>query len=226
MKFKCLILDHDDTSVSSTAEIHYPSHVETLRKIRPGAVPVDLETWFRKNFNPGVMEFFTDELQFTEEEIEQEYAIWRSFNERSIPHFFEGIIDLIKKFQKFGGIVAVVSHSEVDMIEKHYNVNGEGVNPDIIFGWDYDPDKRKPSVWPVDQIKVKYNLESEDILMVDDLKPGLVMAQKSNIRIAGAGWGHQIPEIESYMTEHCDYYFKRVSDLADFLEIRNYGDIN
>ena len=112
MKYKCIILDHDDTSVSSTAEIHYPAHVETIKQIRPELTAVDLDTWFLKNFEPGVMEYFTAELGFTEAEIQEEYNIWRSFNENSNPHFFPGIIDFIKDFQNNSGIVAVVSHSE------------------------------------------------------------------------------------------------------------------
>ena len=103
------------------------------------------------------------------------------------------------------------------MISRHYEVNGEGVNPDIIFGWDYDPEKRKPSVWPVKMILEKYDLKPEEILMVDDLKPGLEMSKNSGIEIAGAGWGHKIPEIEEYMRRHCDYYFTDVSDFTDFL---------
>ncbi len=217
MKFKCLILDHDDTSVNSTAEIHYPAHVETIRQMRPDSEPVSLDTWFRKNFDPGVMEFFTGELKFTEDEIQQEYKIWREFNETSNPNFFSGITELISEFQRKNGIVAVVSHSEADVISRHYKVNGSGVHPDIIFGWDYDPEKRKPSVWPVEQIKSKYNLATEEILLVDDLKPGLEMAKKSGISIAGAGWGHSIPEIEAHMREHCDYYFTGVHELADLL---------
>ena len=30
IRFKCLILDHDDTAVDSTASIHYPAHVEIM----------------------------------------------------------------------------------------------------------------------------------------------------------------------------------------------------
>ena len=217
MKYKCLILDHDDTSVSSTAEIHYPAHVETIRQIRPDLEPVSVDDWFRKNFDPGVMEYFTDELGFTDEEIKEEYTIWRRHNENANPHFFSGITDLVKTFQNRGGIVAVVSHSEADNIERHYKVNGDGAAPDIIFGWDYDPAKRKPSAWPVEQILEKFDIEREEILMVDDLKPGLEMSRNSGINIAGAGWGQQVPEIEAYMREHCDYYFKEVEELSDFI---------
>ena len=217
MKIKCLILDHDDTSVSSTAEIHYPAHVETIKQMRPELEPVSLDTWFRKNFEPGVMEYFTDELGFTEDEIKREYEIWRAFNENANPHFFEGIPELIIEFRNRGGIIAVVSHSEADNIERHYSVNGGGAQPDIIFGWDYDPQKRKPSVWPVDQIIKRWGFSREEMLMVDDLKPGLEMSKRSGIRIAGAGWGQHVPEIEAHMRKHCDYYFKSVSELSDFV---------
>ncbi|HOK48860.1 MAG TPA: hydrolase, partial [Sedimentibacter sp.] len=30
MKYKCLVLDHDDTAVKSTPDIHYPSFVKAL----------------------------------------------------------------------------------------------------------------------------------------------------------------------------------------------------
>lgn len=217
MKFKCLILDHDDTSVSSTAEIHYPAHVETIKQMRPHLEPVSLENWFRKNFEPGVMEYFTGELGFTEEEIKREYEIWRSFNEDANPHFFKGIPELILEFQKRGGIIAIVSHSEADNIARHYSVNGAGAKPDIIFGWDYDASKRKPSVWPVEQIIDKWGFSRSEMLMVDDLKPGLEMSRSAGIKIAGAGWGQRVPEIESHMREQCDYYFKEVSDLTEFV---------
>ncbi len=217
MKYKCLILDHDDTSVSSTAEIHYPAHVETIKQLRPNLKPISLDGWFRKNFNPGVMEYFVEELGFTEDEIKEEYDIWRSFNENAVPHFFNGIIELIKRFQENGGIVAVISHSEADNISRHYRINGNGAHPDIIFGWDYDESKRKPSVWPIEQIQLKYNLQPQDMLIVDDLKPGLIMAKKSGVKIAGAGWGHKIPEIEANMRENCDYYFSEVIELSDHL---------
>ena len=58
----------------------YPAHIETMRKLRPGQQVVSLNEWFKKNFDPGVMEFFTGELGFTDEEIKIEYNIWRSFN--------------------------------------------------------------------------------------------------------------------------------------------------
>ena len=36
-RIKCLALDHDDTVVMSSPEIHYPSFVEAMRLLRPRA---------------------------------------------------------------------------------------------------------------------------------------------------------------------------------------------
>ena len=71
LKYKCLILDHDDTAVDSTAEIHYPAHIEIMRQIRPSHIPVSLKEWFLKNYQPGIMEYMVDELKLDKSEIEK-----------------------------------------------------------------------------------------------------------------------------------------------------------
>lgn len=48
MRYKCMILDHDDTVVNSTATIHYPAFLEALKLLRPG-VTISLEDYFREN---------------------------------------------------------------------------------------------------------------------------------------------------------------------------------
>ncbi len=53
--------------------------------------------------------------------------------------------------------------------------------------------------------------------MVDDLKPGIVMAKSCCVPCAAAGWAHQIPVIQQYMKAHADFYFPAVKDLADFV---------
>ena len=52
MKYKCLVLDHDDTVVDSTAEIHFPAFVEYLKIARPGlADKYTLTSYLEKNFS-------------------------------------------------------------------------------------------------------------------------------------------------------------------------------
>ena len=37
LKYKCLVLDHDDTVVQSEATINYPFFCQVLDRFRPGA---------------------------------------------------------------------------------------------------------------------------------------------------------------------------------------------
>ncbi len=75
MKYKCLVFDHDDTTVNSTATIHYPSFVEYMKIYHP-EVNYSLEDYVRYNFHPGVMEFFTDIIGLDKEELVKEEACW------------------------------------------------------------------------------------------------------------------------------------------------------
>ena len=51
--------------------------------------------------------------------------------------------------------------------------------------------------------------------MVDDLKPGLDMARDAGIDFAAAGWAYELPEIQSYMKKHSDYYLETVKELEN-----------
>jgi beta-phosphoglucomutase-like phosphatase (HAD superfamily) len=219
LPYQCLILDHDDTAVNSTALIHHPSHVESMRLLRPRTAAIDLEGWFLKNFEPGIMHYLSEELGLSPEELETEYKIWREFNTSRIPPFFPGFLESLRAYRARGGIITVVSHSEEDIILDAYRAaeGGNGILPDLVFGWDYDESRRKPSPWPVRSILRRFNLSHEQALIVDDLKPGLLMSRATGVAIAAAGWAHQIPEIHTYMRENCDFYFDSVEQFGSFI---------
>lgn len=218
MRYKCLIVDHDDTAVDSTATIHYPAHVEVMKKIRPDHEVVALDQWLIKNFDPGITVYLRDELCFTDEEIEFEFETWRSMVSERIPEFYPGFLDLLYEFRTRGGIVAVVSHSDRDIIERDYLAATSGAClPEAIFGWDPDEKKRKPSPFPVKEILKAYRIRPEETLVVDDLKPGVLMAQAAGVPVVAAGWGHQIPEIRDYMQRSCMRYLRTVDELRDFV---------
>ena len=68
MKYKCLVLDHDDTVVNSTATIHYPCFIEYLEKTKPErAGDYTLQEYFLKNFHPGVEWLFLEDVGLSEE---------------------------------------------------------------------------------------------------------------------------------------------------------------
>lgn len=217
MKYKCIILDHDDTAVASTPSIHYPAHIETMEQLRPGESVISLDDWFRKNFHPGIMEYMQGELNFTDEEIDEEYKIWQEYVATRHPEFYPGFLDIIREFKNAGGRVAVVSHSTKEIIQRDYDRAGAGDIPELIFGWDMDKTKRKPAPYPVEEILKTFNIKQSEALIIDDLKPAVVMSQNTGVDVAGAGWGHQIPEIISYMRENCHYYFYELDELKKLL---------
>ena len=217
MRYKCVILDHDDTVAESSRAIHHPAHREVMRLMRPELRPLDFDEWMLKNFEPGVMEYLQGELGMDTAEIQVEHGIWRSFSARQDAPFFDGVVELLEEFAIHGSI-AVVSHSEVDVIERNYAFASQGrVKPDLIYGWDFDPKRRKPSPWPVHEILRRLGLSEEEVIVVDDLKPGVEMAREAGVAIAGAGWAYDIPRIRSYMRAMCDFYFDTVAALHSHL---------
>lgn len=218
LRYACLILDHDDTAVDSTATVHYPAHVEAMRVLRPGLQPVDLEGWFLKNFHPGVMPYLEKELGLDPQELATEYEIWRSFTTRHTPSFFPGILETLREYRRLGGKIAVVSHSEPDVILKHYRDAGhEPLLPDLVFGWETDEAKRKPNPWPVRETLRRLAQPAEQVLILDDLKPGVLMARAAGVAVAGAGWAHRIPQIREYMESSCLAYFESVGSFREFI---------
>lgn len=211
LKYRCLIMDHDDTVVKSTPEIHYPSFVEALKTLRPDEKPLSLEEFVGYCFSPGFSELCSDIIKFTKEEQEYQYRVWKSYTRRIIPDFYEGIPELLNEFKALGGILTVVSHSEREQIERDYKIKC-GIVPDMIFGWEDEPCKRKPNPYPVREILRTFNIDKSDALVVDDLKPGFVMAKSCGVDFAGAGWSHKIQEIIDFMESNADYYFRNVEE--------------
>ena len=216
MRFPCLVLDHDDTVVNSTAVIHFPSFQAYLAKVRPG-VTYTLEEYFRKNFDPGVLSLFRDVLGFSDEELEGEFRFWQDWVAERVPQAYPGMREILERHRARGGKIAVVSHSVSGNIRRDYRENGLP-EPDLIFGWELPEAHRKPQPWPLEQIMQEFRLAPEQLLMLDDLKPGYDMCRAAGVPFAAAGWANDIPEIEQYMRKNCDYYFKTVQAFGEFLE--------
>lgn len=215
MRFKCLVLDHDDTSVNSTPCIHYPAFVKILEELRPGTMYTQ-EEFLTANLPPGLAAFYVKELGFTQEELDREHQIWREHVARVIPPFFPGIPELIGRVRKEGGEVCVVSHSFPEYIRRDYEAAGIPV-PSLIFGADSDRSKCKPNPWPLQEIMRLTGFSPDEILMVDDLTAGLEMAHSCGVKFAGCGWGYNNPQIRSYMKDNADFYLSDVSDLESLL---------
>ena len=216
MRYQCLIFDHDDTTVNSTATIHHPAFCEFLQKYYPGRT-CSLEEYFLKNFEPGFMEMCVDEYGMDARDLEVETQFWLAYVKDHIPASYPGISELMHRHKAEGGTICVVSHSMKRNILRDYRANGLP-EPDLVFGWEEPPEHRKPNAWPLLKIMEELNLQPKDLLMIDDLKPGFDMARKAGVDFAAVGWANDIGVIETFMRNNCRYYFKTVSELAEFVQ--------
>ncbi len=91
--------------------------------------------------------------------------------------------------------------------------------PVYIYGWETDRTKMKPNPFPVYDTMNRFHLEASDILVLDDLAPGIKMGHAANVKTAAAGWGesHHVPVIREDMKAMCDYYFSTVAEFEKFL---------
>ena len=208
-------MDHDDTTVNSTATVHYPCFVEYMETYFP-QVHMTLEEYFQANFDPGVVPMFTEICGLTTEQMMDEERYWKEYARNHSAKAYPGIREILTEQKKRGGKIFVVSHSFTENILRDYRVNRLPV-PDEVFGWEYPPEKRKPNPWPLQEIMRKYGFQPAEMLMVDDLKPGYDMARDAGVPFAAAGWANDIQAIESFMRKNCGLYFKTVRELYRFL---------
>ena len=124
--------------------------------------------------------------------------------------------DILWEQKRRGGLLCVVSHSYRDNILRDYREN-DLPEPDLVFGWECPAQQRKPNPWPLERIMERFGLRPEQLLMLDDLKPGYDMARACGVPFAAAGWANDIPEIERFMRDSCDRYFKTVPELRAWL---------
>jgi phosphoglycolate phosphatase/pyrophosphatase PpaX len=215
MRYPCLVLDHDDTLVRSTPEIHYPSFVETVRLLRPGMPVLTLREFITYNFDPGFLSMCLNVYKFTDEEMKIEQEIWQRYTQR-IPDCYEGFERLLARYRAGGGKVCVVSHSERRVILQHYRAHF-GFEPELVFGWELPEPQRKPHPYPLDTIMETLGFEPGDLLMVDDLKLGLDMARSRGVDFAWAGWSDTAFVTTDFMMKNAMYCFTTPRELEEFL---------
>lgn len=216
MKYRCLVFDHDDTTVNSTATIHHPCFEQFLKDYYPDRT-CTLEDYFMKNFSPGFIPMCREEYGMDDETIAMEGRYWQEYVRDRIPQAYPGIREIMQEHRRNGGLIAVISHSYRHNILRDYEANGLP-EPDLIFGWEMPPEQRKPAAWPLMEVLRRFDLRPEEVLMIDDLKPGYDMASACGVPFAAVGWANDIAPIEAFMRKNCSLYFKQVSELAAFLQ--------
>ena len=215
LKYKCLILDHDDTTVNSTAEVNYPALLDTLSHLRPDVHP-NYKEFMDFCFEPGFFEYCTEILALDQDEMRYEYNNWKRFVANIIPNACGGMEKIIERHRAAGGIVCTVSHSETENILRDWKVNFNSA-PDIVYGWDAGEGKRKPHPFPVFDIAQKYSLELSDILVIDDLKHGFDMAKNAGVKFAAALWAQPSELCREFMKNNADFVFYDTASLERYL---------
>jgi len=215
-KYRCLVLDHDDTVVQSMKTLSYPFWCMELELFRPG-VTQSLEDYILECHNRGFAGLCRDCFHFTDEELKKEHGMWMEYVMTHVPDPYPGIKKIIHRQRAEEGLICVVSHSHADNILRDYRTHF-GMEPDAVYGWELPPHQRKPDPYPLEDIMRRYSLKLEEILVVDDMKLACQMADPLDIRVAYSGWnGLGIGEIEEEMRSLCAYSFDSTEKLYKFL---------
>ena len=166
MTSPCLVLDHDDTVVNSTATVHYPCFAEYTAKFFPRAKRYTLEEYVLKNFDPGVYDFFHGEVGMTEEDMKHEQAYWHEYVQHHVPQVYDGMRDILWDYVHAGGTICVVSHSLSPNILRDYREN-KLPEPKLVYGWEVPKDRRKPQPHALYDIMEKLGFTAEQMLVLD-----------------------------------------------------------
>ena len=215
-RYRCLVLDHDDTVVQSMKTLSYPFWCMELEIFRPGQT-MTFQEYVLECHNRGFAGLCRDCFHFTDAELKQEHSMWMDYIMTHIPSPYPGIESIIHRQKDEGGLICVVSHSHADNILRDYRTHF-GMEPDAIYGWELPPHQRKPNPYPLLDIMNRFDLKPEEILIVDDMKLACQMADPLAIKVAYSGWnGLGIPEIEKEMQSLCTYSFNSTEKLYNFL---------
>jgi len=216
-RYRCLVLDHDDTAVMSTPTIHYPSFMNTLSHLRPG-VKMTLEEYVRLSFDPGFEKLCYDLLQFTEEEMAWQLENWQRYVRSTVPDFHPGMAEIIRRQRAEGGLVCVVSHAYSHFVLRDY-AQALLPEPHLVLGWEVGSDRQKPHPWPLEEIMRRFHVTPRDILVVDDLKPGFDMAKAAGCDCAAALWAYESDQVRRVIRAGCrdGMHLESVEALAQLL---------
>lgn len=216
LKYRCLVLDHDDTVVQSMKTLSYPFFLHVLSIFRPGKT-MAFEDYVQDCHHYGFAELCRLRFGFTEEELKKEHGMWMGYVLNHTPDPYPGIDRIIHRQKAEGGLLCVVSHSSIENILRDYDAHF-GIRPDAIYGWERPEQERKPNPFPLLDIMKKYDLRPEEILVVDDMKLACKMASPLGVKVAYAGWsGMGVPEIDEEMTRLCDLSFDSIAKFEEFL---------
>lgn len=214
MKFRCLVLDHDDTVVKSAESVNYPAFLEYIQG--KNFRKLDFKEFTLGCFQYGFNDLCRKCLGMSDRDMDEQFEFWKAYVRTHIPPAYEGMNALLHRFREAGGIICVSSHSGQENITRDYRRDFD-LLPDAIYPWELGEKRRKPNPYALCDIMEKYQLKPQELLMVDDMKGGCKMARACGVPFGCAGWSVFIPELKKDMRCRSDYYFETVEDLDSLL---------
>ena len=216
LKYRCLVLDHDDTVVQSMKTLSYPFFLYVLEKFRPGTT-MSFADFVKDCHHLGFADLCRMRFGFTEEELAREHTMWMEYVLSHTPDAYPGMANIIRRQKEEGGLICVISHSSIENILRDYDAHF-GIRPDAIYGWERPEHERKPNPFPLEDIMRRFDLKPQEILVVDDMKLACKMAEPFGIKVCYSGWsGMGIPEIDAEMQAICDMAFYDIGKFEEYL---------
>ncbi|EAL51181.2 hypothetical protein EHI_050370 [Entamoeba histolytica HM-1:IMSS] len=190
-----------------------------MKKYRPEDQIISLEEWYKVLWDHTTMQLLIDILKLTDEELEKISFEWRECYKKYKPIMFNGFWEFLEEFKRRGGIICICSHGLKQVIEDFYQSYNEGeIIPDSIYGYDSKhPEYCKPFTFPIEDILQKFHLQKKDIVVIDDLSYGLIMAKNSGVDSIGTVYGEGHDLIKPKITAISKKVVSSVEELKNYI---------
>ena len=177
-----------------------------------------IEQYVKAMWDRGLFSWLTSTFGFDEKQrLEFVESSRADARKHPPPPFFPGFIDMLTRFKQQGGVVAVVSFGEKNAITENYRTAGAPF-PDHIFGWTKETAQQcKPFPYPVHFLCEKSGFSPSEVLVVDDMKPGLAMGRAAGALTVGAIYAERHHILRDSIAPCCDVVCDSVADLARLL---------
>ena len=216
LKYPCLVLDHDDTVVQTERHIGYPYFRDYIEEIRPGKT-LSFQEYVRDCNNMVFADMCRHRWNMTEEELTREYQGWKKYYATHPHPIFPGIERIVQRQKEAGGLICVASLSRQEDICRDYREHF-GLEPDAVYDYELPSHMRKPNPYPLQDMMERFQLRPEEILVVDDMKLGWMMAKEMNVAVAYAAWSKvEFPDLTTEMRSLCEFSFDSPADLEKYL---------
>lgn len=225
LRYKCLIMDHDETTVTLAKETHYQAYLEAARELLPDHKPISWNEWVRTNHYIGPWVYIENLFKDCglDDWKTKAKAHWHKWMKRKVfdPSFIPGVLDVLKEFRARGGLVTVATNAPDKMVMAHYTAGTWATFfPDFVMGYQDDHKLMKPNPYPLEQIMQKFNLKPEECLMVDDMTTGHKAAKACGVDSACAIWANNLLVDES-ITCGAKYVVSDIDELRAILYIND-----